>query len=548
MQSFTRSKSEALFEALYASIDQKFSGYDLAALSRFKHDPAGFGEQVLGDTYTDEVKQLMESVRDNRITIAKSANAVGKTFAAARIAVWWHKVYGGKSKVFTAAAPPEDNLKTILWGEIGSIVVNHPKLFANDQITTMKIVSSPENFIQGVSIPASGTRAEREAKFAGKHAPYLLFIVDEGDGCPDEIFRGIESCMSGGEVRLLIMFNPRAESGPVYLMERDNLANVVHLSAFSHPNVMTGEDKIPGAVTRETTVRRINLWCRHLAYDEKPDSECFELPPFLIGATAKDANNRPYKPLKAGFYKIMEPAFAYMVLGQYPGQGSAQLISKEWISKARSRWDAYVAEHGEKPPEGTAAIMGLDVAELGGDSNCACFRYGGYVAQLVSWGGVDTVSTGDRAAELYKGSAVYSCQCDGTGLGAGIAPQMRRAGCSATSVKVASKPTTKTEMGEFQILRDQLWWACREWLRTDPGAMLPPNEKLLEELAVPAYEVIGGKIRVMKKATMRELLKRSPDAADSLILTFNDIGIQDFQITTTRSNAIDFQSHYANDY
>jgi hypothetical protein len=50
--------------------------------------------------------------------------------------------------------------------------------------------------------------------------------------------------------------------------------------------------------------------------------------------------------------------------------------------------------------------------------------------------------------------------------------------------------------------------------------MLPPDEQLIEELQTPTYDVKTGKIRVMDKATMRELLKRSPDRAESLILTF----------------------------
>jgi hypothetical protein len=97
---------------------------------------------------------------------------------------------------------------------------------------------------------------------------------------------------------------------------------------------------------------------------------------------------------------------------------------------------------------------------------------------------------------------------------------MHRKGCASNPVMVASSPTKKTELGEFYILRDQLWWACREWLRTDTGAMLPPDEMLIEELQTPTYEVKNGKIRVMDKATMRELLKRSPDRADALCLTF----------------------------
>jgi hypothetical protein len=54
--------------------------------------------------------------------------------------------------------------------------------------------------------------------------------------------------------------------------------------------------------------------------------------------------------------------------------------------------------------------------------------------------------------------------------------------------------------------------------------MLPPDEMLIEELQMPTYEITNGKIRVMKKEIMRELLRRSPDRADALTLTFSPYG------------------------
>ena len=77
-------------------------------------------------------------------------------------------------------------------------------------------------------------------------------------------------------------------------------------------------------------------------------------------------------------------------------------------------------------------------------------------------------------------------------------------------------------VGDVRILRDQLWWSIREWLRIDTGAMLPPDEYLVEELACPTYEVFNGKIMVMKKPDMREILSRSPDRAEALMMTFAD--------------------------
>lgn len=513
---------DGLLEQLLNSIEQKFQT-EQNSFGHYRNDPIGFGENVLNESFTNDVKRLMESVRDNPVTIAQSANATGKTHAAARVAVWFYKSFPG-SQVYTAAAPPENNLKRLLWGEIGTIVEKHTDLFAGDQVKSLQISIGAQNFCCGVTIPMSGTDAQREAKFSGKHASHLLFIIDEGDAVPDEVYRGIESCMSGGHARLLVMFNPRAEVGEAYRMARDGKANVVKLSAFSHPNVVTGKDEITGAVTRATTVRRINEWCRPLAPGETPDAECFELPFFLEGQFAISQSGQEYPPLKPGHYKVIEPAFSYMVLGEYPAQAATQLISREWIAQARSRWDSYVTQYGEHPPPGTKAVMGLDVGEFGTDANVACFRYGGFVESLVAWNGVDTVATGDRAAMEYQKRQMLYCNVDATGVGAGVAPQMHRSRCSAIPIKVASSPTQKTEMGEFSILRDQLWWACREWLRTDPGAMLPPDEVLLEELQTPTYEIRNGKIRVMDKQTMRELLKRSPDRADSLCLTFAKVG------------------------
>ncbi|VBB41933.1 conserved hypothetical protein [uncultured Desulfatiglans sp.] len=517
-RSSTDLTSDGLFRTFCDTLSARYNRTQATDFSRYRDDPVGFAQEVLGETLTYDIECLMLSVKDNPVTVARSANATGKTFAAARIAVWFYRVFEA-SQIYTGAAPPESNLKKLLWGEIGSIIDKHPALFEGDSVKNLHVARNAQSFLTGVTIPMAGSEAQREAKFSGKHAPYLLFIIDEGDAVPDEVYRGIESCMSGGHARLLVMFNPRHESGPVYRMEREGRANVVELSAFSHPNVTTGEDQIPGAVTREVTVRRISEWCRPLVPGEAA-TDSFRLPDFLAGATAVSQSGLVYPPLAPGQYKVLEPAFDYMVLGRYPAQASTQLISREWISAARSRWDAYVAQHGEIPPAGTKAVMGVDVAEFGADANVAAFRYGGYVERLVSWGGMDVVSTGDRAAEEYRARKVLRACVDATGVGSGVAPQMRRSGCAASAVKVAASPTERTELGEFERLRDQIWWSCREWLRTDSGAMLPPDEMLLEELATPTYEVRNGKIKIMAKDTMRELLKRSPDRADALCLTF----------------------------
>jgi hypothetical protein len=110
-ESYINSTKNALFDQLLSSIKEAGSTA-VEDYINYQDNPVAFGEDVLGETYTEEVKALMESVRNNPITLAKSANAVGKTHAAARVSVWWFKCFPG-SQIFTGAAPPESNLKKL---------------------------------------------------------------------------------------------------------------------------------------------------------------------------------------------------------------------------------------------------------------------------------------------------------------------------------------------------------------------------------------------------------------------------------------------------
>ena len=113
-----------------------------ASFEAYQGDPVGFCEATFGETYTDDVKTMMESVRDNPVTIAKSANATGKTHGAARVAAWFIKCFPD-AQVYTAAAPPEDNLRRLLWGEIGSLVNKFPDVFSEFKQNVLHLERGP---------------------------------------------------------------------------------------------------------------------------------------------------------------------------------------------------------------------------------------------------------------------------------------------------------------------------------------------------------------------------------------------------------------------
>jgi len=255
------------------------------------------------------------------------------------------------------------------------------------------------------------------------------------------------------------------------------------------------------------------------------------VPKFLVGRSSVGLDGIEYPPLPAAPRFVLEPAFYYMVLGVYPPQSEAQLISEVWINQARERWNEFVAIHGERPSGLVQPVLGLDVAEMGGDWNVACLKYGSFVARMITWQGLDPDATATKTMAIYVENNATIAMIDAIGVGSPVAPIMSRRGrdsdVRAVSVKVSEKPSImiKAEQGEFRMLRDQLWWAVREWLRTDKNAMLPPEPLLMEELKTPTYRVNpdNGKIEIMGKDKMRDLLKRSPDRADALCMTFNPV-------------------------
>ena len=326
------------------------SSLDLAA--EYGDDPVRFGWEVLGESYTSDIAELLRSAArgDRSIVVARSATAVGKTHAAGAFVVWW-ALCRRASQSWICAAPPEGNLLNILWPQVEKRYWTHKYLFdARGWVIKSLMLTRPwrdedgyrggdseRPMVVGVRIPVTGTSKQREAKFSGKHSQNLLFVVDEGDAVPDEVYRGIDGCMSGGTVSLLVLFNPREQSGPVWEMEREGIAHVVELSALRHPNVLVGEDLIPGAVTRNITVRRMQEWSEPCQY-QKDDATIYQVPDWLVGAIASRSKGGEHPPLAEGYRRITNPEFAYKVLGQYsPIATFDQVFDTSYLRVLRER-------------------------------------------------------------------------------------------------------------------------------------------------------------------------------------------------------------------
>lgn len=528
-----RTRGKTLGQTYISGIADKISPdrTTRGGLGRYRNDLVAYARRELGvEMLTEDQEKLLRAVIDYPVVVVMSATGTGKTYTLAIIGIGLYKTREDV-QVFSAAAPPEGNLKTLLWGEINRFVEDNPLTFQEDKVTTLHIERRAKQFLTGVTIPQGGSAKPEqiEAKFSGKHQKNLAFLFDEGDAIPDPVYVGADGCMSGGFARMVICFNPRKKHGEVWRMIKEERAHVISMSAFNHPNVISGDDVIPGAVSREKTVQRINDWCVYQGsiIDDDDQSKCFKLPDFLVGATAKlstskagDPNSPEYPPLQPGYYRPVEQQFWYKVLGLFPPATESQLIRDEWIDAARSRWDLYVARHGETPPAGVEGRMGLDVADMGPDNNVAALMYGDWLAPLVKWNGVDPDKTADKATAIYQARGMKKANVDAIGVGAGVAPKMERSGClGAVGVRVSETSKGRSPDGEFKLLRDDAYWGMRLWFESG-RAMIPHDKRLEESLRAVTYELNGRNIIVQSKKSLISALDYSPDEMEALMLLF----------------------------
>lgn len=492
----------------------------------------------------------------------QSANSTGKTHALPLIISWFLECFGAEfdnspsCEVYVTAAPPSRNLNRV-WSELQSLRWKYPDVMG-DWVTTLghdKRLYNPQLpgkwFCSALPIPQNKSPEQQAEAFTGKHARYMLFILDDANSIPVPIWKAIEECTTAGVVvRVLFCFNPRQRDSEAYRRaSTPGLAHTVRIPAFDHPNVIAGEHIIPGAVTRPAVVLRINQYSRPLSGDEKfrpEDSSHFEIPDFLVNEQAQNPDGTITPPLPPVPRAVTNGSLSVSVLARAPKLGAQQLIPDEWAARARSNYDLYVARHGESPPSSVRPRLSWDVGDTT-DPNVLWARWGNFCLRLDKWMGTDFDESEERVARYYKQHNAQLLIIDENGIGAPLPTHMKKRGCHVVGVKVQRKPTQrKIEIvegrvveHEFESFGSQLGWAVRLWLDPDinPNAMLPPDDELLAAMGVLVYREIDhgtnvGKFWVTDKDTLKQYVSsgdrskamHSADTWEAFKMTFAPSG------------------------
>ena len=445
-------------------------------VKRWRVDPAAWAKDVVGVTMTEPQRRFAESVVLNKRTVVRSANGTGKTHGAALLLLWFVMT---RRAIVIATAPTWSHVKHRLWGEV-------VKAYRASKIPLGgELLPDGCRLKCGDKWEAFGLSTNDESNFQGGHAENLLIIFDEAQGIRDKIWEAAESMVIGGSARWLAIGNPLEPKGNFYkAFQEPDYWNAVTISALEHPNVTSGNEIIPGAVTKEWVEERLAAWGEN------------------------------------------DPRYQARVLGMFPEAGLDSVVPLRYLE------DALTANVGD-PEEG--AHLGVDVARFGPDETVITLVRGGILTKERRLAGKDgnqvagEVIQQAREAKIKKEEAIDRIHVDPIGVGASVVDAMLRSGWRVDSANFAAKPRNiyREECGDmaFANLRAELWWSVRELARRKRIVIPKKFGSTWSELIEPSYHYNSrGALVVEEKDKVKARLGRSPDGADAFVLALSRLG------------------------
>lgn len=460
-----------------------------ALLARWEHDCACFAREVFGITLYDQQIAVTESVDRGRtpMTVVRSGQKTGKSKVAAIIA-WWWGLTRRNAEVFLTG-PSAQSVRDILWKEFRRCATA-----AADR--GIKLISGkiPETPHTGVELPGGqrivGFTTDDATGISGRSGKNLLVIIDEASGFPEEYWAPWIGNLAGGG-KLLALSNPTKPNGQYYDAFHSQKAefNCHHLRSDRTPNVIEGTEVIEGLAGQAWVERQRRL------------------------------------------YGESHPIYQIRVLGEFPQQGSHNLIALTTVYAAQQRWPQMVPGRGR-------LTIGADIARYGDDSTVITgVRDQRQLppAKHTKLGAVETADAIlDYAREHRLVGEIPTINIDENGPGAGPLDILKL--CPEVEVNGVDVNRAANNCKKYHRLRDELWGDLGDWLKG--GGAIVDDETLFGELVSVEYSFVRGNIiKVEDKDSMKRRLKRSPDYADALALAVHKPLPRntDYRIATTGS-------------
>lgn len=446
---------------------------------RIQADPLHFVRRYIGDRLWEQQKLILESVRDNADTTVKSGHGTGKTFTAARVALWFFIAH--PDSIVLSTAPTYNQVKNQLWRELRGAMTRSE--FVIDKKTQTQLEADDEWYALGLS-----TRDEEN--FQGFHTDYILAIVDEASGVSEDIFGAVDSVLTSSHAKRLYIGNPTARAGEFYRSHNDSDYSRIHIPVFDTPNFTEY------GVTEQDILSR-----------DWRDKITGPMPyPELV--TPKWA----YKYAKK--HPPGTPGYAVKILGEFPESSTDTFISQKLCKSAQ---DANLEAEGRKE-------LGVDPARFGDDETGYCIRQGPVVKKIWSKPHTNEMEVAGEVVATVREEDIGAVKIDTIGPGAGAYDRVQEVKNEQALFKaelIEVKGSQKAKDKEVYYNKaSELWGAIKERMQ-DGELDIPPDEDLFSQFTTRKYKYNSrGQIRLESKEDMKGRGLPSPDRADSVCYAF----------------------------
>ena len=189
--------------------------------------------------------------------------------------------------------------------------------------------------------------------------------------------------------------------------------------------------------------------------------------------------------------------------------------------------------------QGLPLIMAVDVARFGDDDSVLTWRQGLWMDKQIRLHGLNTMELANYIANLYYRKKPDAIIIDAGAMGAGVIDRLREMGIP--SVFEINFGQQANDPNRYANIRAEIYFKMLEWLKD--GGCIPNEPRLKSELTVTEYKFTSaGKIILQPKEEIKELTGRSPDAADSMALTF---AVPTHKATTGRRRVLKANTEYS---
>jgi hypothetical protein len=245
-------------------MDKKILNYN-DVINIYRNNPIAFLTDILDvkkEHVWDKMREVVESVKNNRRTAVKAAHSVSKTYTAARLALWY--LYCFYPCTVVTSATTFTQVEQVLWRDIRLAhscanfdlggVPNTTKLdlqsFFSKVDNDGKKHKMEKWFAIGVSVRPD-TVTQQATAIQGYHNEHVLVVLDEAAGIHKTIWDAVDSLIVDEKCKVLAIGNPTSSQGEFVNCFGSPDWNKITISVMDTPNYKEDKEVIPKLAGRE---------------------------------------------------------------------------------------------------------------------------------------------------------------------------------------------------------------------------------------------------------------------------------------------------------